>query len=378
VADVVIMSSETPTLAAYGPPKDVCGKGTVWQWHRIIIDEAHSREGAKQITPKTMAGLCTDKRWCVTGTPCSRTLQDLQWPAFFLGHWEGGLRLQDLVLDVTRTASAEATEELIAKLRQVMIRHTKSQKNMQGQSLLSLPDLACSTIWVSMTAAERQTYKQTRIALRHKGLMSSWSMKGAEFQTMDWRINPLKLACGATENSAKLRALRQQLILHRQQDPNMQAVVFTGLSEVHSAVVSMVEKLGIEVYTLSMHVHFSQRTENVKAFQEGMNAQCPGSTPRPKVMVATFITGNCGITLTAASKVFIMEPSVNPSTEIQCAGRIHRLGQNKKVVVHRMCYSATYEEKLVLLQQDIRSGKKSGMRDGMYPASMVRYIFADL
>ena len=34
-----------------------------------------------------------------------------------------------------------------------------------------------------------------------------------------------------------------------------------------------------------------------------------------------------GITLTAASRVYLMEPTLDPAQELQAAGRIHRLGQ---------------------------------------------------
>ena len=48
--------------------------------------------------------------------------------------------------------------------------------------------------------------------------------------------------------------------------------------------------------------------------------------------------GNCGITLTAASRVYLMEPCVDPAVEAQAAGRIHRLGQDKHVLCKRLCY----------------------------------------
>lgn len=64
-------------------------------------------------------------------------------------------------------------------------------------------------------------------------------------------------------------------------------------------------------------------------------------------MVATIRTGNVGITLTAATRVYLLEPCMDPAEEIQCAGRIHRLGQTKEVFVKRFCYQDTIESAVV-------------------------------
>ena len=70
----------------------------------------------------------------------------------------------------------------------------------------------------------------------------------------------------------------------------------------------------------------------------------------------TYETGNCGVTLTAASHIFLMEPSVNPSVEHQAAGRIHRLGQSKAVFIKRFCFRGTIEEKIVAFHGRIKAG----------------------
>jgi E3 ubiquitin-protein ligase SHPRH len=38
---------------------------------------------------------------------------------------------------------------------------------------------------------------------------------------------------------------------------------------------------------------------------------------------------------------YLMEPCVDPAHEVQAAGRIHRLGQSKDVLVKRFCYRAS-------------------------------------
>ena len=66
--------------------------------------------------------------------------------------------------------------------------------------------------------------------------------------------------------------------------------------------------------------------------------------------------GNCGVTLTSATRVFLMEPCLDPAHEIQCAGRIHRLGQTKDVLCKRYCFKESFEANVCELHDQIKAG----------------------
>ena len=53
------------------------------------------------------------------------------------------------------------------------------------------------------------------------------------------------------------------------------------------------------------------------------------------MFVVTYATAAVGITLTAATRVYLMEPAIDPAQEMQAAGRIHRLGQTKDIFITR-------------------------------------------
>jgi SNF2 family DNA or RNA helicase len=63
-----------------------------------------------------------------------------------------------------------------------------------------------------------------------------------------------------------------------------------------------------------------------------------------------------GVTLTAATHVFLLEPCVLPSTEVQAAGRIHRLGQTKPVAVTKFIYKNSCESSIMDLHNEIKQG----------------------
>jgi hypothetical protein len=60
---------------------------------------------------------------------------------------------------------------------------------------------------------------------------------------------------------------------------------------------------------------------------------------------------SAGLTLVCATHVFLVEPSVNPATELQAMGRVHRLGQTKETWVHRYLIRDTVEVEVYKLNQ---------------------------
>ena len=64
------------------------------------------------------------------------------------------------------------------------------------------------------------------------------------------------------------------------------------------------------------------------------------------ILVSSVTQGNMGINIQSATRIYLLEPSIDPATEIQVAGRIHRLGQLNDVLVRRFCFRDSIEEKI--------------------------------
>ncbi len=56
--------------------------------------------------------------------------------------------------------------------------------------------------------------------------------------------------------------------------------------------------------------------------------------------------GGLGLTLTAADRVVIVDPSWNPAVDNQAVDRAYRIGQTRDVVVYRLITCGTVEEKI--------------------------------
>ena len=90
-----------------------------------------------------------------------------------------------------------------------------------------------------------------------------------------------------------------------------------------------------------------------KLIQDFQSDQSNGGA---RVFIVTYATAAVGITLTAANRIFLMEPCPDPGQEAQAAGRIHRLGQTKEVFVKKYCFRESIEETIVKLHEKIKSG----------------------
>lgn len=57
-----------------------------YDWHRVILDEAHCIKNPSTLVAKACCALKADCRWCVTGTPIQNSLQDVYALLKFLRH----------------------------------------------------------------------------------------------------------------------------------------------------------------------------------------------------------------------------------------------------------------------------------------------------
>ncbi|KAJ8120770.1 hypothetical protein ONZ43_g2607 [Nemania bipapillata] len=68
-------------------------------------------------------------------------------------------------------------------------------------------------------------------------------------------------------------------------------------------------------------------------------------------MLLTLSCGAVGLTLTVASRAYLLEPHWNPTLEEQALARIHRLGQTKEVTTVRLYMRNSFEEEVIKVQE---------------------------
>jgi hypothetical protein len=71
--------------------------------------------------------------------------------------------------------------------------------------------------------------------------------------------------------------------------------------------------------------------------------------PRAQVFMLNSHSQSSGLTLVAATHVFLVEPLLNPAMEQQAIHRVHRIGQTKPTTVHRYLIADTIEQQVATL-----------------------------
>ena len=173
----------------------------------------------------------------------------------------------------------------------------------------------------------------------------------------------------------KFRALLADLAALWQAEPTMRAVIFTRHDKVQRRLVQLITDATAQGGVLApaagapaaprMRIfEFNASTPPTKRHRLIHDFQAAGEGAR--VFIVTYATAAVGITLTAASRVFLLEPTLDPAQELQAAGRIHRLGQTRDIFIKRFAFKDSIEEAVCALHDKIKSGEIV-LTDGRFP-----------
>ena len=312
--------------------------------------------------------MCIDQ-WGVTATPFEKFGKICQ--KFGVSVTAGGNR------NIIRTwnkivRSRSPTQQQIDRINTWMIRHTKNQM-IAGTAALKLPAMPKSTIMVETTSKEKQTYLTIRSKLDVYAVTRSYlSRKNIETSKLpsasylDIQLHPLR---SQTCCNSKLLALEKDIstLLHTQ-NANANVLIFTRFMDSIATLKKFRSKSIVmskmKLYEISSNSAAKARQSSIRSFQDPNNKQS-------KILIVSYRTGSCGITLTAASRVYLLEPCLLPSDEVQAGGRISRLGQTKKISLVRLVMKDTCDEGLVKLHAMLESGAAKYDNDGKLPPVLI-------
>ncbi len=147
---------------------------------RGVLDEAQEVEGSSVTATAMMAGdIHAVHRWCVTGTPILRSLDDLQGLFRFLCHQPLGQDEYWKALVQPLVASDAPSAQDLAAIRSVLAplfwRNTKSAVEAE----LDLPARHVYNISVELGAAERDWYSATAVEVRTRVMAAAAEQTGS-------------------------------------------------------------------------------------------------------------------------------------------------------------------------------------------------------
>lgn len=308
-------------------------------WHLVVADEAQAikNPGAKQT--RQLKKLQAQSRIALTGTPVENRLSDL-WSIFDFTH--PGLLGSDKVFAkfTKRLASNGHFGPLRNLVQPYILRRMKTDK----QVIADLPDKTEIKTWCHLSPTQAALYQRAvqdlasaledAEGIGRKGVVLSFLMRFKQIcnHPSQW------LGDGAwdADASGKFARLRElvEVIAARQE----KLLVFTQFRETIEPLTAFLGSIfGRDGLALHGGTPVARRRDLVQQFQD--DELVP-------FFVLSLKAGGSGLNLTAASHVIHFDRWWNPAVENQATDRAFRIGQQRKVMVHKFICRGTVEERI--------------------------------
>ena len=320
-------------------------------WHAVILDEAQVIKNPAAETTRQALRLQARQRICLSGTPLQNHLGEL-WSLFdflapgFLGSSRAFRNRYRTPIE--KHGDIDRQRMLGRRVRPFLLRRTKDQVLQDLPPKTEIPE------WVEMEAGQRALYDGIRLAMHTKvkaaiaerglarsGIIILDALLKLRQACCDPRLLKLKAARQAGVGTAKLDRL--MALLDALLGEGRRVLIFSQFTSMLALIEAQLQKAGIDYVLLTGNT--TDRTTPVRQFQTG---EIP-------VFLISLKAGGVGLNLTAADTVIHYDPWWNPAVEDQATDRAHRIGQDKKVFVHRLVTLATIEEKMEALKDKKRA-----------------------
>ncbi|KFM11139.1 DNA excision repair protein ERCC-6-like, partial [Aptenodytes forsteri] len=356
-------------------------------WDYVILDEAHKIKCPSNKTTKCVYAIPARHRLLLTGTPVQNNLREM-WSLFDFacqGSLLGTAKTFRMEYEnpITRAREKDATlgekalglkisENLMTIIKPYFLRRTKEDiknnhtdkpdaplpEHPSEDSAPVMPSLTRKNdfvVWVYLAPVQEEIYRNflsldhvkevlmtTRSPLAeltvlkklcdHPRLLSARAciqlgLEEQEYPEQDHRSEAGMLLSGANkidhlsdetviQESGKMLFLVG--LLERLREEGHRTLVFSQSRKMLDIIEHVLSRRQFKIMRIDGTVtHLTEREKRINAFQSNKDYS---------VFLLTTQVGGVGITLTAASRVVIFDPSWNPATDAQAVDRAYRIG----------------------------------------------------
>ncbi|XP_014811445.1 PREDICTED: DNA excision repair protein ERCC-6-like [Calidris pugnax] len=374
-------------------------------WDYIILDEAHKIKSPSTKTTKSVHAIPAKHRLLLTGTPVQNNLREM-WSLFDFacqGTLLGTAKTFRMEYEnpITRAREKDATlgekalglkisENLMTIIKPYFLRRTKEDiKNKPGKPDAPLPEDPSENrapvmpsltrkndfvVWVYLAPVQEEIYRNflsldhvkevlltTRSPLAeltvlkklcdHPRILSARACVQLGLEEQEYSEEDRGSDADPLPGANKIDHLSDETLiqesgkmtfliglLERLREEGHQTLVFSQSRKMLDIIEHVLSRRQFKIMRIDGTVtHLTEREKRVNAFQ---------SNKHYSVFLLTTQVGGVGLTLTAASRVVIFDPSWNPATDAQAVDRAYRIGQKENVVIYRLVTCGTVEEKI--------------------------------
>jgi len=354
-------------------------------WQGVVLDEAQNIKNPDAKQSQAVRKLNSDFRIALTGTPIENRLSELWSIIDFLNPGYLGPKnffQRRFAMPIERYGDTDSLQALRSLVQPFILRRLKTDRSI----IQDLPDKQEMTVFCGLTEPQAELYQTlvdqslsniesaegiqrhgmilallTRLkqVCNHPTLLSSKSSgsgkkssKSTKSKASAASSSRTALVKSSTDGksaalapsspafhslSGKLQRLEE--MLEELLSEGDRALIFTQFAEWGKLMKTHLEtRFGCEVLFLYGSTSREQREAMVDRFQ---------SDPQgPRIFILSLKAGGVGLNLTRANHVFHFDRWWNPAVENQATDRAFRIGQTRKVQVHKFVCAGTLEERI--------------------------------
>ncbi|APW59843.1 DEAD/DEAH box helicase [Paludisphaera borealis] len=320
-------------------------------WTALVLDEAQNIKNPQTKQAKAARALQAEHRIALTGTPVENHVGDLWSIIEFLNPgWLGTQaefkRTFHVPIQVGR--DPEAARRLQRLTAPFVLRRLKSDKSI----IADLPEKLEMKVFCTLTKEQGSLYAavveetaeriESTEGVQRKGIVLATLMKLK--QVCNHPAQFLGDHSAVSGRSGKLARLTE--MLDEALSVGDRALVFTQFAEMGTLLKNhLQETFGREVLFLHGATPKAQRDRMVERFQAK-------GDDGPPIFILSLKAGGTGLNLTAANHVFHFDRWWNPAVENQATDRAFRIGQTRRVQVHKFVCVGTLEERIDAMIED--------------------------
>ncbi|KAL8724382.1 MAG: hypothetical protein Q9181_006853 [Wetmoreana brouardii] len=145
-----------------------------------------------------------------------------------------------------------------------------------------------------------------------------------------------------TSSSAKIAALISHLKILRTSSSSTKSVVFSQFTSFLDLIAPALSRANIPFLRFDGSMNQKVRASTIATFTESNKGM---------VLLLSLRAGGVGLNLTAAKRVFMMDPWWSFAVEAQAIDRVHRMGQEQEVKVTRFVVRGSIEGRMLKIQE---------------------------
>ncbi|MBW2683597.1 MAG: DEAD/DEAH box helicase, partial [Deltaproteobacteria bacterium] len=311
-----------------------------YNWNYVILDEAQAIKNPGTKQTRAVKKIPAANRIAMTGTPVENRLSDL-WSLFdFVNPGLLGTSKEFATFSKGLADHPDGYGRLRKMTAPFILRRLKTDSSI----ISDLPDKVEMKSWADLSRKQTVIYQQlvdnmaevleSADGIQRKGMILAALTK---FKQICNHPDQYAGVDGYNEKeSGKFARLREiSTIIHEKRE---QVLIFTQFKEMTEPLAHFLETIfGRPGLILHGSVAVSKRKKIIEQFQSGEYVP---------FMVLSLKAGGVGLNLTRANHVIHFDRWWNPAVENQATDRVFRIGQQKKVMVHKFITRGTIEEKI--------------------------------